>query len=305
MNQRAQLKQKLSQVKAIFDINSITALSSGNDATRNYYNKSKLLYTLIHKFDDRIYMGLSYDGIYKDEDRLEIARIVESYIGQSKAKKVLELATGRGANSYYLAQKFPKTKFYGLDISEGQLERAFNKAGRVNNYFPSFGDYHDLSRFEGSSFDLVFVVEALCYSIRKEVVLKQVKRVLKKGGLFIIFDGYSKRSLGKLSADEVVAMKLTEKGFALEEFENYRKFINKVKKSGLKIEQDKDLTRYILPTQIRLERLSNPFFRNPKIAKFIKRFVPNVVLLNGVSAQLMRLTTQMGLFCYHLTVLKK
>ncbi len=194
MESQSEITQKLENIRKVFDINRVIGLKTDKAYIQKYYKINKIPYSLFHTNTDLIYMGVSRDGIYKEDDLLEAARTVEKYLKELNGSKVLELATGRGANSFYLAQRFPAVKFCGLDISGGQLDYAFKKARRVNNYHPEFGDYHDLSRFENRSFDIVFVVEALCYSTDKDKVLAEVYRVLKKGGVFIIFDGYSNKS---------------------------------------------------------------------------------------------------------------
>lgn len=182
MSQSQDLNHKLAQIKRVFNIKSVLDLQPNKDYIRQYYKVNKLAYSFFHTFSDRMYMGISRDGQYKNSDLLEAARFVEKYISKLNAKNILDLATGRGATSSYLAEKYPAIKFDGIDISEGQLGFAVKKAKRIPNYHPIKGDYHNLSQYQNGQFDIVFVVEALCYSQEKEKVLKEVYRVLKPGG---------------------------------------------------------------------------------------------------------------------------
>lgn len=49
-------------------------------------------------------MGISRIGEYTDDDLLHATKKVEKFIN-NKTKSILELASGRGATSFYLANK--------------------------------------------------------------------------------------------------------------------------------------------------------------------------------------------------------
>src|SRR3989338_2696408 len=207
----SELRERIEAIGRVLDIGDIVSLMPDKRYIQTYYRLNRLTYTLLHTRTGLIHMGLSRDGIYKEDDLLEMARIVEGYVSESGAKNILELATGRGANSLYLARRFSSATFYGIDISETQLSPAFKYAQRVKNYHPALGDYHDLKRFNDATFDVVFILEALCYSMRKETVLREVHRVLKDGGLFIVFDGYSNKEPHELTENELTIHSLIEK----------------------------------------------------------------------------------------------
>lgn len=305
MQNQTDLKQKLEDISKVFKIDDVLNIKTSNEYTQKYYKINKISYSLLHTKTDLMYMGVSRNGIYKEEDLLEAAKTVEKQLKNLNGDRVLELATGRGANSFYLAQKFPAVKFYGLDISKGQLDFAFRKAKRVGNYFPGFGDYHDLSKFESEKFDIVFVVEALCYSMNKDKVLAEVYRVLKKNGVFIIFDGYSNKKTDQLSSDEIIASRLTEKGMAVEKFESYDSLINKVKENKFKIEFEENVSRFVIPTMDRFEKKAALFFKFPKLAKLSLQVFPKEFLYNAISGYLSSTLMRMNVCSYMITILKK
>jgi ubiquinone/menaquinone biosynthesis C-methylase UbiE len=252
-----------------------------------------------------MYVGISRDGRYKPEDLLEGARIVEKYIKVTSAKNILELATGRGATSAYLAKIFSNIIFEGIDLSEGQLHYAYKKAKSLNNYHPVKGDYHDLSRYKSESFDIVFEIEALCYSQDKEKVFKEVKRVLKKGGVFILLDGYLKTPREKLSKNELQATQITEKGMAVPAFEVYQDVINKAKKAGFTLLEDEDVSKYILPTLKRFELLASFALILPIAAKLAVKILPQLFTYNTISGYLLPEFIKLNFGGYYITVLKK
>lgn len=299
------LTTKLQAIGKVFDIPEILKISPDSNYIQKYYKLNRLAYTLFHTSTDLIYMGVSRDGVYKASDLLEAGRTVEKYIANLQATNVLELATGRGANSFYLAQRHPSVSFSGVDISEGQLQYAKKKAKVIDNYSPLSGDYHNLSKFADSTFDIVFVVEALCYSERKDVVLREVFRVLKPKGVFVIFDGYREKSDILLTESERTARTLTEKTMALNQFETYESFIDKVRTQNFSIEKEEDVSEYVVPTMNRFEKMAKTFFRHPHLAKVMNTFLPKEVLYNAIAGYLMPNLMRAKVFSYKITILKK
>ncbi|NOR84580.1 methyltransferase domain-containing protein [archaeon] len=303
-NQKA-LKQKIENISNVFEINKVINLKTNKKYIQKYYKINKIPYSLFHTKTDLMYMGVSRDGIYKEDDLLEAARTVEKYIKKLNGTAVLELATGRGASSFHIAQKFPKVKFYGVDISKGQLDFAYKKAKKINNYYPNFGDYHDLSQFENETFDIVFVIEALCYSINKYQVLTEVSRVLKKDGIFIIFDGYLNKNPKQLTSDEKIATQLAEKGMAMDKFETYESFKEKIKKTNFNIDFEENISQFTIPTMKRFEKKATLFFKHPHVAKIISKFLPKAFIYNTISGYLSCTLMQMNTYHYMITILKK
>lgn len=299
------LKRKLETIEKVFDVRKILDLKPDKTYIQKYYKINRLAYTIFHTSTDLIYMGVSRDGIFKESDLLEAVRTVEKYVTSLKASKVLELATGRGANLAYLAKRNPETDFFGVDISEGQLQYARNKAKNIKNYHPEFGDYHDLSKFQNSQFDVVFVVEALCYSENKEKVLAEVCRILKPGGVFIVFDGYRERDEANLTEQEKIAGKLVEKSMAVNHFEPYKEFKTKISFANFEIEKEEDVSEYVLPTMKKFERLAQKFFKFIFLAKLLTLVFPKEFTFNTVAAYLMPTVIKNKIFSYKILVLRK
>ncbi|MFH1648317.1 MAG: class I SAM-dependent methyltransferase [Patescibacteria group bacterium] len=298
-----ELAKKLDKVKSIFDIEDIVKQDPDDRYIKKYYKTNKIPYSIFHTPTDLIYMGISRDGKYNRDDLLEQARVVNKYIKRVGAKKVLELATGRGANSYYLSKQNPNTEFYGIDISETQLNLAKKKAKKVPNYFPRLGNYNNLEKFDSSSFEVVFIVEALCYSNNKSKVLCEIYRILKPGGFFLIFDGYQSRT--DLDGDEKLACELTAKGMALKSFETYTRFVESVGTSRLTIHFEEDVSEYVLPTMKRFEKLARIYFTLPLTARIAKLIFPKEFVNNSIPAYFMPTLVKDKIACYMITILTK
>ncbi|MFZ0926931.1 MAG: class I SAM-dependent methyltransferase, partial [Halobacteriota archaeon] len=160
VGQDPNLELYLAQIRDIFDIPRIIDAPRDKPQIINYYLANKLSYRLAWSLEGFIHCGISYDGKRKKEDFREQARVVDAYIEDKHAKKVLELGYGLGSNSAYLARRNPHVTFDAIDISNKPL-RSFTT---IPNLSFCFGDYHNLSQFKDDSYDIVFVIEALCYS---------------------------------------------------------------------------------------------------------------------------------------------
>lgn len=216
-----ELEGRLAKVKQVFDVDKVVSVKHTLTSIARYYKINKLAYSFFHNPQGFVHMGISRDLKYKPDDLLEQPKLVARYIEQLNARNVLELATGKGASSIYLAQKFPNVRFDGIDLAGGQLDVAKKAARGVQNFSPVEGDFHNLSQYPDNHFDVVFVVESLCHSTKKDKVANEVWRVLRDGGVFVIFDGDLGKFGDSLNANECLAKKLVERGMMVNDFENY------------------------------------------------------------------------------------
>ncbi len=306
MKELQELNFKLQQIQKVFDIDKIINLKPTTASIANYYKLNKIAYTFFSNKTDLLHMGISRSGKYSNKDLLEQAKLVDKYVKQLKAKKVLELATGRGANSEYLAKEHPDIIFEAVDLPNGQLDYAFNKAKKLKNFHPKIGDYHNLTDYPRDSFDVIFVIEALCHSTNKKQVFSEVRKLLKNTGVFIIFDGYCGKKESLLAKNEQLAKKLTEKSMAVPDFDNYQEFKNKLINSGFKILNEEDMSEFIIPTLKRFENHARLYFKIPSlILKIINKFFPAVIINNVIPGYLLLTLVEFKTAKYVLTVASK
>lgn len=297
-------EKKLAKVNKIFDIEKVHNAPTDPSSVSKYYKINRIPYSIIYRGHDAIHLGITYGEIYdRKEDILEQARIVEKYLPKN-ATKVLELGTGRGINSGYLASKYSGIKFIGLDLKGGHTHYAQKKASKTNNFLVEIGDFHDLSRFEKETFDIVFVVEAICYSTDDKKIFNEVKRILKDNGLFIVIDAFSSKK--NPTAIELIIKKGIEKGMAVPEFTHYNEFKEIAKKSGYSLIHEEDLSKYVMPSLKRVEKYANWFFSFPlPIQKFFVSIFPEEFNNNAISGYFMSDSVLSGLYKYMVFVFKK
>jgi ubiquinone/menaquinone biosynthesis C-methylase UbiE len=193
-------------------------------------------------------------GKYPGEDLIRfVAR--NFYSKDRKNTRILEIGCGQGANIWYLSREAFDS--YGIDGSRISVEKAENRLaaeGLKSNL--SVGDISSLT-YEDNFFDAVIDIECLyCNSwYNSEKILAEIKRVLKKEGLFYsktisddFYLGENPEKTGFLEYNNISDGPLAGKGFArLTDFESigklYGKFFKIVSVDKLEYSRDNQLIK--------------------------------------------------------------
>lgn len=171
-------------------------MSDGNRTvavTRDYYNSSDAdnFYATIWGGED-IHVGL-----YREPGETIFAasrRTVETMAarlpGLSAHSTVLDLGSGYGGSARYLARHFGcHVTCLNLSEIQNQTNRQLTaKAGLAERIHVIDGSFEDLSFAAPVSYDFVWSQDAILHSGQRELVLREVNRVLKPGGHFIFTD---------------------------------------------------------------------------------------------------------------------
>ena len=104
-------------------------------------------------------------------------------------QNILEVAVGTGLGFYEIVQKNPNGTNIGVDISRGMLQKAEKRLGKLEkaNYELKLGTAFKLEA-EDSQFDLLinnYMFDLIRYD-QMDSILKEFKRVLKKGGTLVL-----------------------------------------------------------------------------------------------------------------------
>lgn len=110
------------------------------------------------------------------------ALLVESVIKIESGCNILDLSCGPGIHMKWLAANNPSAKFYGIDISSHMLSRAVQNM--PNNTLFIRSDAGTLP-FVDASLDGVYCLGALYLYPHREMVLKEISRVLKPSGYMV------------------------------------------------------------------------------------------------------------------------
>jgi ubiquinone/menaquinone biosynthesis C-methylase UbiE len=100
---------------------------------------------------------------------------------------LLEVGCGNGANCHYISSKFPDMKVLGIDLNEENLVIAEeNHVTGTVTFFQD--DAQKLENVEDNSIDLLICIESALHYPDKSAFFRQIKRVLKPHGKFVIAD---------------------------------------------------------------------------------------------------------------------
>lgn len=135
---------------------------------------------------NRIIDNKKYANIIKDDKHLyALMNLLEA----GNYRKILDIGTGTGYLAFPLAEKFPSSTVYGIDIAEKIIEKnnEIVKKKEISNLF--FEAFDGLKYpFEDESFDLIVTRYAFHHFPNVEDSVQQMNRILVKGGKVLISD---------------------------------------------------------------------------------------------------------------------
>ena len=199
---------------------------------RNYFRVSHWAYKLFHSQDGFMHFRISKSGAFTDEDIYHQPDAIADYI--KAGDTVLELGCGQGANLLYLAHGFPESN---VTIYEQ--------------------DYSSIPQLADNSVDVCYAVETIVHNTDKEKIYREVYRVLKPGGVMIIYDYALAASFESYDPKIQMAITLTAKGGSAALFESLDELNTHYTNCGFEIEKITDYTQETLPDLKHLQRSAN------------------------------------------------
>lgn len=147
-------------------------------------------------FDDFDEYAADYRSIHTENIKLSgvdsfyFARMKVQLLAASEkntASKVLDIGCGDGATALFMQEYFPQWQVNGIDVSEKSIAVATGR--KLSN--ASFSVYNgSQTSFANESFDIIFIAGVL-HHINfdlHQVLIKEICRVLKKGGRLYLFE---------------------------------------------------------------------------------------------------------------------
>lgn len=255
---------------------------------QDYYTTTDTQLTGVHSPDGAIHFGLDWDGRFRHDGFFEQARMVEAIIRARGARDVLEVGSGKGTSLVYLATRNGAVQFSGIDLTPLHVRQASKRGEGVKNVSFVECDFHRMSldALKGRSFDVVFDVEALCYSDTPEKLesfFGELRRVLRPGGVFVSFDYLRSNDFTTLGAKARLAAELVERAWVVERFHVERSWDDAARRAGLVSGDRKDLRAAAMPSVLRLYRQARMLYLSmatpakPIIEKLVRRSTHNAV----------------------------
>lgn len=189
---------------------------------------------------------------------LRMNEVMADIASISGGERVLDAGCGYGGSAIWLAEN-RGCQVTGITLVAEQASAATRFAkerGVADNVNFLEMDYHE-TEFPDESFDVIWAVESLVHSDRKEDFFRESCRLLRPGGRLVIAD-YTARESPPLSAAERAILATAEDGWALAELAPLSKYITGLRSSGFRQVKSSDLTENIRASISRLGKLPLP-----------------------------------------------
>jgi ubiquinone/menaquinone biosynthesis C-methylase UbiE len=119
--------------------------------------------------------------------RADLAEKLAEMLVLQGDEQILDVATGTGRVARPVAKRLRSGRVIGVDQALAMLDVGHQHADPIPAYYQSAGEA-DALPFKSKSFDRAFVSFSLHHFHNSEGVVKEVLRVLKNGGRFVVLD---------------------------------------------------------------------------------------------------------------------
>jgi sterol 24-C-methyltransferase len=301
MNKRYSINQLRAKVDAMAKFIDLEKLIEGEknslDQIRSYFKINHWAYKHYHSHDGFMHFRISMNGTFTDEDIYHQPDAVAEYVKDGDL--VLELGCGQGANIMYLAKSFTESRFVGVDLIP------LKKNEMPQNVTIYEQDYSSIPQLEDNSVDVCYAFETIVHNTDKEKIYREVNRVLKPGGVMIIYD-YALASRFETYDPKIqLAIALASKGGAAALMESLEELNTHYTNCGLEIEKITDYTTNLLPDLKHLERKARRAMVHPWLWKIEKALLPEQFVTNIILGWLGYDAAKAGIGCYKEWVLRK
>ena len=168
----------------------VDLVRSGTSVDHYYRNMNMALkrlndeYTMLHFPME----GEDNSSFYQSQKNL--TDYCMSHFKDLRDKHGLEIGCGNGIQAMYIYREYKLATMTGIDLDPGNIEIARSEAEirQIGNMSFHVDDAQKLSEIESDSMDIVVNIESAFHYPDKAEFLKQVGRVLKPGGTFVIAD---------------------------------------------------------------------------------------------------------------------
>lgn len=299
-----QLARYLDQIGRTFNIDDVLRQRVDGRLIVDYYKQSDYGYRKYHSPEGAVHMALNFGGEYGKDGYYGQAGIVQRYIDELRPRRVLELASGKGFNTIYLAKRNPEIQFTGIDLTPPYVATAREKARGVPNVCFRVGDFHNLD-LEPETVRIAFAVESLCHATDLPRALSEARKVLEPGGRLIVIDAFRGNGFADLDPELQTAARLVEAAMAVDGARTLDEWLDVARRVGLEVCGVEDLTQAIMPSLLNLQEISVRFFNRPRPRRLFYRFMKPLLTRNAIAGLLTPLTVEAGAHVYSAVVLAR
>jgi arsenite methyltransferase len=299
------LAEDLDLLSKVFDLDQVANEQVDAHSVTKYYRWTNWLYRRFHSREGAMHFPIYTPGHAKNhfEGLAEQARLISDYV--KRKQSVTEIGCGFGYNLRQLNKVQAELKGIGIDTSASHVNRAIRFARRENLKLEfKQGTFSRLPLMDSWA-DVVFAVESFCYSEDIKIDLAEVHRVLKAGGVFIVFDLFRQPSFVSADDSNKLASLLSAKGFALKQWQKLDEWLAVAECLGFQVLLTSDFSAAITPNVNRIQKDSRKFIERLGQFQWIKNLIPNAVLKHAISGLLGPHLLAPELHGYYQVVLRK
>lgn len=154
---------------------------------------------------NRIIDNKTYAGIIRDDKHLAA---ILSLVEEGTYDKILDIGTGTGYLAFPLAEMYPLSTVYGIDIADAIItknQEMVKEKGTTNLQFMTFDGLQ--YPFEEESIDLMVTRYAFHHFPNVADAIQQMHRILRKGGRVLISDPMKHEEDAKGIIDDYMGIK--------------------------------------------------------------------------------------------------
>ncbi|MBA4322196.1 MAG: hypothetical protein C0408_05200, partial [Odoribacter sp.] len=113
-----------------------------------------------------------------------------SLLDPLKNKEILEIGCGNGVQALYINAVHNPSSITGIDLNKGNIDIANSEKEltKTDNARFIVGDAQNLTQIASDSADVLINIESAFHYPDKPAFIKEINRVLKPGGQFLIAD---------------------------------------------------------------------------------------------------------------------
>jgi len=137
--------------------------------------------------------------------------------------------------------------------------------------------------------------------------IRDIEQMLYPQGSNVITipEGMTEKDFDNLDKDTQDACQLTERGMAVDHFQQLQDLRMETEIIGFNIIKEVNFSDNILPSLFRFERLAKIYFQNPILAKIANYLLPEMFIRNALSGYLMPELIKSEIAGYYMHILQK
>lgn len=207
-----------------------------------------------------------------------------------KDKVVLEIGCGNGVQSLYIYQQHTPKSLTGVDLGDGNILIANELTGHIppENIKFMVDDAQNLVNVEDNSVDIVINIESAFHYPDKPAFIREIHRVLKPGGHFLIADILAK------SEKKKNPLWLWKRRMELNHWP-LLKYLESIKQTGLNLLISEDITHSVIKGFKKYKH----WISDLKETHFIERILLSIFFRTNVKLNVQLLKYRRSYYIFH------